>query len=125
MLSAVPCDSYNPGLYFIITHSLSKFSKSHFFCRKSIRGIHPYRNFCYPTPNSSPNRGAKLGVIFFSTKLTLFVGNQYGEPIPIGISAVKHLIPPPQCVEKWILSPGYFFLEKMTDDIVLALNRNA
>jgi len=52
-------------------------TKTNFFCRKSIRGAHSHWNFCYPTPNSSPNGGAKLGVkILFFAKTHFFVGNQ-------------------------------------------------
>jgi len=31
----------------------------------------------------------------------------------------------PQWAEKWIVFPGYFFKEKMTEGIMFAMNRNA
>ena len=102
-------------------------TKTNFFCRKSIRGVHSHWNFCYPTPNSSPNGDAKLGVNFFFRQNSLF----YSKSIRGSHSHWNFRGPTPystlQCVEKLILSPVCFsfLIEKLTVGIMFAMNRNA
>ena len=46
--------------------------------------------------------GCKVwGEFFFLAKTHFFVGNQYGEPIPIGISAIQPLVHPLTGVQSW------------------------
>jgi len=67
-----------------------------------MRRNHSHWNFCYQTPNSSPNGDAKLVVkVLFFAKTHFFVGNQKGEPISIGISAIQPLIHPLTGVQSW------------------------